>query len=84
MFGVNICLSHKPTDWDNQFDINIHGHIHDGGEYHDTEIGHLRDDRHYLIALELQNYSPLRLLSIVEHFNYMKKNGFVTKNIGGV
>lgn len=73
MFGKKICFSHIPIEDDNYFDLNIHGHIHDGGDYHDDEIGHLRDDKHHLIALELNNYKVVDLQKLIENYERSKE-----------
>ena len=63
-YGFRILLSHKPEPYvDNNFDINVHGHLH-GDSHRHGEFDSIVSDRHRLIAME-HSYSPSNLRSVV-------------------
>lgn len=65
--GKNICFSHKPQPWDGDWDINVHGHLHNLG-HHDKEyhrLGTLRE-WHRLYAPELMGYAPIELSKFIQ------------------
>lgn len=61
-YGVRVCFSHRPLPWDGDFDINIHGHLHN--------LSHRPEERtnvlNYLISLERMGYTPLSLRTLLE------------------
>lgn len=59
LFGYNIMFTHKPVA-EGDFDINIHGHLHDGRHRDMTT-----DERHILISLEKNGYQPQLLNTLV-------------------
>ena len=65
MFGYNILLSHKPI-FDGYFNINIHGHLHEG--VHRPKKLIENSERNILLSME-HNYSPFNLRHVVEHQN---------------
>jgi calcineurin-like phosphoesterase family protein len=67
IFGVNMLFSHEPT-FDGQFDLNIHGHLHNG-RHREYEC----DERQYLVSLEKANYQPRTLESIVKEWTKSNK-----------
>ena len=65
MYGKTIMLSHTPQA-DNDYDINIHGHFHNGG-HHEHEFTDIMNSKHKLIMLE-HEYKPVTLKSIIKGF----------------
>lgn len=59
-YGYSILFSHKPTP-EGDFDINIHGHLHEG-KHRDLPVDH----RHFLISLEKNGYQPMLLKTIIK------------------
>lgn len=57
--GKIICFSHKPQAWDGDWQVNIHGHLHNLG-HRDNEYKDLKQ-WHRLYSPELEDYKPLRL-----------------------
>jgi len=62
--GFNICFSHKPQPWDGDWEINVHGHLHNLG-HRDKEFKELKR-WHRLYAPELQNYQLVELSKFVQ------------------
>ncbi len=60
MFGLQIHFTHEPVT-DGTFDLNIHGHLHDG-KHRECEY----DERQFLVSLETSKYRPLQLESIIK------------------
>ncbi len=60
MFDTNIVFSHAPV-YDGDFDLNIHGHLHDG-RHRDVAT----DDRHCLVSLERTGYGPVPLKTVMD------------------
>ncbi len=56
LYGHKIAFTHRPIPWDGNFDINIHGHLHN--------LWH-RDDptnfKNILLSLEIDGYGPWSL-----------------------
>ena len=67
-FGKRICFSHRPTEWDGSFDINIHGHFH-LCQHRNEKTTH----RHHLMSMELQNNQPVLLKTYIEKLTNCKK-----------
>tara|TARA_R110000744_G_C19367560_1_gene562053 strand:+ start:909 stop:1436 length:528 start_codon:yes stop_codon:yes gene_type:complete len=56
LYGYKIAFTHKPIPWDGEFDVNVHGHLHD--------LPHRADKTNFinaLVSLELHGYTPLKL-----------------------
>lgn len=67
-FGYKILMSHIPQP-DTGYDINIHGHFHNTDHRkHEPEIAAILTSKHYLLALEYNNYLPWNLSSVVGSF----------------
>lgn len=62
--GKNICFSHKPQPWDGDWEINVHGHLHNLG-HRDKEFKELKQ-WHRLYAPELMNYRPIELSKFIQ------------------
>lgn len=62
--GKNICFSHKPQPWDGDWEINVHGHLHNLG-HRDKEYKELKQ-WHRLYAPELLNYAPIELSKFIQ------------------
>lgn len=62
--GKNICFSHKPQPWDGDWDLNIHGHLHNLG-HRDSEYKDLKK-WHRLYSPELMNYKPVELNRFIQ------------------
>lgn len=65
--GKNICFSHKPQPWDGDWEINVHGHLHNLG-HRDKEFKELKQ-WHRLYSPELMNYQPIELSKFIQSFN---------------
>jgi len=70
-YGIRIMISHKPKTDHGYFDINIHGHFHDNDhrtimEYKDFDAE--LNEKHRLIALEIEKYKPIELKTVVKQF----------------
>lgn len=65
--GARVALSHAPLsrrylDWD----VNVHGHIHNNGYHPDVcTMRRERDTRHLCVSVECTDYAPQRLLDVV-------------------
>lgn len=64
--GKTICFSHKPQPWDGDWDINVHGHLHNLG-HHDNDYKELKK-WHRLYAPELYDYKPIELSKLIQIF----------------
>jgi calcineurin-like phosphoesterase family protein len=62
--GKIICFSHKPQPWDGDWEINIHGHLHNLG-HRDNEYKNLKQ-WHRLYAPELMGYRPIELSKFIQ------------------
>ena len=62
--GYNVCLSHKPQSWDGDWEVNVHGHLHNLG-HRDHEFRELKK-WHKLYAPELFNYQPIELAKLIQ------------------
>lgn len=62
--GKKICFSHKPQPWDGDWEINVHGHLHNLG-HRDNEHKELKQ-WHRLYAPELMNYQPIELSKFIQ------------------
>lgn len=62
--GKKICFSHKPQPWDGDWEINVHGHLHNLG-HRDHEFKELKQ-WHRLYAPELMNYRPIELSEFIQ------------------
>jgi calcineurin-like phosphoesterase family protein len=58
--GLRILFSHIPKS-EGDFDINIHGHLHEG-RHRECNT----DDRHVLVSLEHTLYQPLKLDKMID------------------
>lgn len=65
--GKIVCLSHKPQAWDGDWEINIHGHLHNLG-HRDNEYKELKQ-WHRLYAPELFDYKPIELSKFIQRTN---------------
>ena len=63
MFGKKILFSHKPISYDNNYDINIHGHLHNT-PHRDGEYLLTKNYKQRLYACEDFHYKPM----LVKHF----------------
>jgi calcineurin-like phosphoesterase family protein len=67
--GKRIVFSHEPINYDNYYDLNIHGHIHNALRefaYENERYGRIPNDKQYLVALENINYQPILLKTYIE------------------
>lgn len=62
--GKLICFSHKPQPWDGDWEINVHGHLHNLG-HRENEYKELKK-WHRLYAPELMNYKPIELSKFIQ------------------
>ena len=61
-FGKKVLFSHKPIEFKEQYDINIHGHFHDSDHRsQEPELLAIANRRQRLLALEYTNYQPVKL-----------------------
>ena len=63
--GKIICFSHKPQPWDGDWEINVHGHLHNLG-HRDEEFKELKQ-WHRLYSPELMNYKPIELIKFIQN-----------------
>lgn len=74
LFGLRICFSHKPVEDLGQYDVNIHGHLHnDTHRSHEPELARIRSPKQYLLSLEASDYKPWDLQTLV--FKTLKVKG---------
>ncbi|MGH7249580.1 MAG: hypothetical protein ACREGC_01265 [Minisyncoccia bacterium] len=59
LFGQRILFSHIPTAKTPDWDINIHGHLHNST--HHPEVDSILSPHHKLFAIEYTNYQPVLL-----------------------
>lgn len=62
--GKIICFSHKPQPWDGDWEINVHGHLHNLGQ-RKNEYKELKQ-WHRLYSPELMNYKPIELSKFIQ------------------
>lgn len=62
--GKIICFSHKPQPWDGDWEVNVHGHLHNLG-HRENEYKELKQ-WHRLYAPELMNYQPVELAKFIQ------------------
>jgi len=62
MFGKKLFFSHEPKWWNKEWDINVHGHLHNSGHRKNKVI----EKVHRLIALEETGYKPVNLRKLIE------------------
>ena len=55
----HIVFTHKPFEHLKSYEINIHGHTH-------SKISHISTDRHINVSIEVMDYSPIRLGTLLE------------------
>ena len=65
--GKVILFSHKPQPWDGDWEVNIHGHLHNLPQlsHHKKEYKELQQ-WHKLYAPELRDYKPVRLDTFIQ------------------
>ena len=66
--GRKILFSHKPQPWDGNWDLNIHGHLHNLGflgAQSKTQVEGLKH-WHRLYSPELQDYKPVELMQFIQ------------------
>lgn len=68
--GKIICFSHKPQPWDGDWEINVHGHLHNLG-HRAPEYKELKK-WHRLYSPELMEYQPIELSKFIQKENYEK------------
>lgn len=69
--GKIICFSHKPQPWDGDWEINVHGHLHNLG-YRDNEYKELKQ-WHRLYSPELFNYKCIELANFIQRSHNARK-----------
>lgn len=69
--GKKICFSHMPQPWDGDWEINVHGHLHNLG-HRDKEFKELKQ-WHRLYAPELMNYQPIELSKFIQAPKYVRR-----------
>ncbi len=65
-YGKKIIFSHKPRTWDGEWELNIHGHLHNLGH---REGEHKMKNWHHLISLEDNGYRTEGIRNIIEKHN---------------
>jgi calcineurin-like phosphoesterase family protein len=69
-FGKIIMFSHKPVVWDGDYDINIHGHMHNSDHRQsEPQLSLIKNGYQKLLAIENIDYKPVNL----EYFINNKK-----------
>jgi calcineurin-like phosphoesterase family protein len=59
-FGKRIYFSHRPKIISEDYDYNVHGHLH-GSRHKKTAL----PEKHILVALELNGYMPVNLKNLI-------------------
>lgn len=62
IFGKKIKFTHIPIIWDGEWELNIHGHLHNLTH---REVAFLKP-WHFLISMEQNNYHPYLLRNVVQ------------------
>lgn len=62
--GKIICFSHKPQPWDGDWEINVHGHLHNLG-HRNNEFKELKK-WHRLYSPEIMGYRPIELEKFIQ------------------
>ena len=70
--GKKVMFSHKPQPWDGEWDINVHGHLHNLG-HRDHE--HKLYPWHRLYSPELRGYKPVELSKLLQETNTERLRG---------
>lgn len=61
-FGKIVLFSHLPTQYNNDYDINIHGHLHtDVHRSHEAGLLAIKHEKQKLLAVEKTDYKPVLL-----------------------
>ena len=69
-FGKRILFSHMPIAWNEDYDINIHGHFHNINEkYHEPELKAIKNSYQTLLAVEYTEYEPVLLEKFLQEKN---------------
>lgn len=63
--GKLILFSHEPSEYMEQFDFNIHGHLHIGLHRNEYEL----TEKHLLFSLEKENYQPVLLKTFLAKYS---------------
>lgn len=58
--GIHIVFTHRPYEFIKDWQVNIHGHIHS------KKPPPFYTDRHFNVSVEVMNYSPKKLGTILE------------------
>ena len=65
-FGIPIVFTHKPIQFDETVDFNIHGHMHGNKHRHDDEMGKWYGRNHIDLAPEIRDYTAINLQKLLE------------------
>lgn len=69
-FGRQILFSHKPVKWEDDYDLNLHGHFHNiSQKYHEKELVAIKNSYQILFALEYLDYQPILLEDFLRNNN---------------
>ena len=78
--GLSVIFSHEPIGSHREWDINIHGHIHNNGYlgHHEDQIAGLDLSRDYRnISIEVMDYTPVRLREVLYGGKYQSSQNVV-------
>jgi calcineurin-like phosphoesterase family protein len=64
-----IRFSHEPQEPNRNWDINIHGHIHNNDPHVDERDFEYDPKIHINISAEVMDYKPIRLGELLENYN---------------
>ena len=71
-FGEDILLTHKPQEWFGQYDINVHGHLHNNSidtiRVKDKESFDVLNNKQVLVQLEDNGYQCFTLDWLVKKY----------------
>ncbi|MGV1098729.1 metallophosphoesterase [Thiovibrio sp. JS02] len=68
LYGRDLAFSHYPLPENSEWDLNIHGHLHntDHRLRREPELADRISEHHRLVSLEENDYQPINLRKIVE------------------
>jgi len=64
-----VLFSHEPQEPDDWWEINIHGHIHNGAEHRQGERNFELGPEHINISIDVMDWKPIRLGELLDRIN---------------
>jgi calcineurin-like phosphoesterase family protein len=63
---IKIIFSHEPQESSDEWDVNIHGHVHNNAHRNDYNFDWENDPRWINVSIEVMDYKPWKLGDILE------------------